>query len=83
MRDLKFFLPSMTFGTGRTVHRFGRNEGGMTVVVHIPGFSLVVLVHRAKGWPVTFPRGCGRGRYTDLDPALPAVWPDSLTCAEL
>lgn len=39
MKDLKFFLPSMTFGTGRTVHHLGRREGGVIVVVHIPGFS--------------------------------------------
>lgn len=66
------------FGTGRTVHHFGRREGGVIVVLHIPGFSLLVLVHRAKGWPVTCPR-----RYRDLDSALPAFWPDSLTRAEL
>lgn len=56
MRDLKLFLPSMTFGTDRTVQRFERREGGVIVVVHIPGFSLLVLVHRAKERPVTFPR---------------------------
>lgn len=53
MRDLKFFLPSTTFGTGKTVHHFGKREGGVIVVLHIPGFSLLVLVHGAKGWPVT------------------------------
>lgn len=56
MSDLKFFLPSTTFGTDRTVHHFGRREGSMIVVVYIPGFSLLVLMQRAKGLAWDFPK---------------------------
>lgn len=81
MKDVKFFLPSMTFGTGRTVHHLGRREGGMIVVVHILGFSLLVLMQRAKELACDFSKVMQRR--VDLDPALPAFWPDSLMSAEL
>lgn len=71
------FFQGWPFGTGSTVHYFGRGQGSTTTVLHVPGFSLLVFAHGVKGWPWLAQGDAAEGgRQTWTQP------PDSLVCAE-